>query len=392
MQHDWPNRCKTDQCKAVTALDGGRPAPDNRSPQCLIGRHHVGSMRRQQRPHRSVLSKWVASLVLYVATGACLATVLLVAGWTWLDAATPYGPPATTDPISPKLESSPPADGHARITVKIIGISAADRLATGSVELRFDPAVLSTLWDVADRQYLFTPDPITRALVVSPAYAKKVITLTLFDLNGLSEATQSVTLDSFSFLSIPEYASHVVFTVTADGDPRAFPSDEYEIRLQVYFQLPTDVAFRTSNIATGVPTESDVDVSPALRAYEIYRLSTAKGLPSSSTQVNLKIMRNKFGRIFVYMIGCLPFLLGAAIATRWLFKPTESSEPLGLVIGLGAVALTLLPLHSVIVPSDLPLMTRFDLMLAIATAVLISGAVFALANNVWPHESETDWT
>ena len=138
--------------------------------------------------------------------------------------------------------------------------------------------------------------------------------------------------------------------VTTETNPQAFPDDSYRLEL----------AF----VSTGAPVSVSMQPNPSLVDWRVSALEACGGC------VGLVFQRPAHVRFFVYGVALAPLLLGLSAALHWLSDRSSRSAP----IELGAALLALLPLRDVLVPDDIPGITRLDHLLG-AEVVLIAVAV-----------------
>lgn len=138
--------------------------------------------------------------------------------------------------------------------------------------------------------------------------------------------------------------------ISAETNPQAFPDDSYVVRATV--------------ASTGAPVSVSIQPNPSLVDWRMSTLDNCGGC------VGMVFQRPAHVRFFVYGVALAPLLLGLSAALHWLNDRASRSAP----IELGAALLALLPLRDVLVPDDIPGITRLDHLLG-GEVVLIAAAV-----------------
>lgn len=148
-------------------------------------------------------------------------------------------------------------------------------------------------------------------------------------------------------------------TVTAQTNPQAFPDDSYVVRLEV--------------TSTGAPVSVSMLPNPSLADWRLSALDNCGGC------VGLVFQRPAHVRFFVYGVALAPLLLGLSAGLHWLSDRASRSAP----IELGAALLALLPLRDVLVPDDVPGITRLDHLLGGEVVVIAVAVAVVTAMALW---------
>lgn len=160
--------------------------------------------------------------------------------------------------------------------------------------------------------------------------------------------------------------------VTAQTNPQAFPDDLYRVEFAV--------------TSTGAPVTVSLLPNPGLVDWRMSALDGCGGC------VGVVFSRQTHVRLFVYGVALAPLLLGLSAALHWLSDRNSRSAP----IELGAALLALLPLRDVLVPDDIPGITRLDhllggevVLIAVAVAVVTAITLWRRATAASPADPPT---
>lgn len=148
------------------------------------------------------------------------------------------------------------------------------------------------------------------------------------------------------------------------GYPQDFPSDSYGSN-----------NFIDIGSGLGVPNVEVVSTG-ALSSYD----STVAG---DTVYLNFLLDRKDGQKWWVYTVTLAPLLL---LAVLTLTKRSHRQADQGLMLELGLGILALLPLRQVLVPPDVPHLTRVDLLLGLQLAAFLAFAVYFSTQ----HSTDTD--
>jgi hypothetical protein len=197
-------------------------------------------------------------------------------------------------------------------------------------------------------------------------------------------------------------AQYVTKTVTVPiaAHPERYPSDTYTISLAPSFiQLPVDIEVAhvcqpvngimtceqpadTSDVSYALPVDYTVGAGPALaseRSTVIVNKDPSDGRISDLTFV---VSRPQGAQVFAYTLAALPAILALCVLPLWwrIAATHQRSHELGSVLTGVGLALAIVPLRTVLVPSTFSgelVLTRIDYILGLD--VLFIGDIVGLA-------------
>jgi len=110
-------------------------------------------------------------------------------------------------------------------------------------------------------------------------------------------------------------------------------------------------------------------------------LSQVHPNPYAGPLFELLITRDWITQVYTYAVASAPFVMAAMLLHILRITRRFSTEPVKdlpvLLVGLPAVFLTVLPLRAVLVPADIPGVTRTDLILGLGLMILLTIIVVA---------------
>ena len=104
---------------------------------------------------------------------------------------------------------------------------------------------------------------------------------------------------------------------------------------------------------------------------------------SSYDELRLVIRRNGYQQVAVYSVMGVPLILGLILMHGfWMRRPLENFAS-DFLFPLAGLLLTILPLRTVFVPSQITGVTRIDYVLGYQVLILLCAAVVAYGLNLW---------
>jgi hypothetical protein len=175
-------------------------------------------------------------------------------------------------------------------------------------------------------------------------------------------------------------------TVPADGDPARYPLDTYAGNIDPAITA-VSLAMLSSRVSLSVVMRTD----PGVSGFEWSSASQAatEGAPTSiytnpapvgliDKPISLEGRRAVTTRLFVLCLVGVPLVLIALMVVALVGTPPRSAATL---VGVVAIMLAILPIRSVLVPSEISSLTLVDFALALEMAALAAGAALRY---LWP--------
>jgi|GEM_PF-5897352 len=165
-----------------------------------------------------------------------------------------------------------------------------------------------------------------------------------------------------------------------DGHPADFPQDRYDAHLTITMQLPAPlILVPTLGENRGsyfLPFQTEVaGRSLPDRQVRVTRSSNWQ-VAYWSEDMDLVVERPRATVAYAYLMACLPIVFGMLFVVAFLFdsRSREQSLPTQLA-GLVAPMLAVLPVRAVLVPPEIPGLTRIDMLLGLALALMTAAAI-----------------
>ena len=164
-----------------------------------------------------------------------------------------------------------------------------------------------------------------------------------------------------------------------DGDPRQFPGDVYV--LDLFLGLWEDMPGAQGG--GPVPLLLTAKTDAGIADYDVFLLRPPQASLSSYDELRLVIRRNGYQQVAVYSVMGVPLILGIILMHGfWMRRPLENFAS-DFLFPLAGLLLTILPLRTVFVPSQITGVTRIDYVLGYEVLILLCAAVVAYGLNLW---------
>lgn len=219
---------------------------------------------------------------------------------------------------------------------------------------------------------------------LDPQYADKAANLLLLNLAaGTAEFPEPSSARSFSIplrmfvrRTLPGVPSILVYSTSLDNvqlneaTPESYPFDSYALKLVSYLELPPGVALRLGSQHFFVPPMNiSVAFSPTLSQMDPRKPTPRRD--ASLGAIDFALHRSMPILWFVVGVGIVPLLLAIALWLRLLARYRAGHmADLDWVLGVGAIALAVLPIRAVLVPADVTVITALDSVLGLALLLL----------------------
>ena len=164
------------------------------------------------------------------------------------------------------------------------------------------------------------------------------------------------------------------WTLSLLGQPRAFPQDWYELDDSV------GVIAGHSQNGSAIPSSlvmmsRDEDVRVGVQIDQAsYQNLPYQNLPSMH-QLFFTVHRPPWIVTYTYWVGAMPFVLLGVLLWYKRIAQREPLAPSEVAFGLAAALVAILPLHTVLVPSTIPGLTRLDLLFGLGICILVAGSI-----------------
>jgi hypothetical protein len=288
----------------------------------------------------------------------------------------------------------------AQLDVGIFSFDAATQTTSVRVTLGFTDTLVThlRLAGVSDRTLVplaAVPYKVWAHLPVGIQITQCGYFITAVGTCGASQVTIPLgQLVTYSGAGAASRASNVPAPVALSvfGWPNRFPSDTYQFVTFPQITLPDRVVLATSaaggfeNHRSVVPTTVALFGDPGLGDHT---LTLYKGMSGHHLFIDLIIGRPLAYRVTVYAVALLPLLLGVVVvhASARLTATKRTSGPvfdLGVIAGLIAAMLAILPLRAVLVPTDLNVagLTLLDYILVLDVLFIAAFVFFQYARFV----------
>ncbi|MGW5010576.1 hypothetical protein [Micromonospora sp. NBRC 110037] len=274
-----------------------------------------------------------------------------------------------------RQEAAARSEPLANIVLDVTAINPLERKLDVTIRARFyQHDFFHRLVDGEGKQFRLPVGPIT-----DPSYPR--MRLTIFP-DFFAEPT---------YVSIPisgsEDDTEMRASIDLSAAPQAFPNDVYDLSTaSAILELPAGISYRVGDGATarlvqqlsfGIALSQgdklvDWTVEPG------YAISRPSEGFAQIADLSGSVRRPTEYTISVYSIAAAPLLLGiAAAAENW--RRRRESPRSSPSLELAAALLAMLPLRQVLVPSDIPGLTRLDRLLAVEVVAIVAMIVLPAA-------------
>jgi hypothetical protein len=300
--------------------------------------------------------------------------------------------PTVTNSVAATNASEQPWDLCLVLTVQRLDPEQSH--LTGSITLQAQEGFIKRLLD-AENNRVVNYDAVEARYVVNPTYARSAIEVQILELAGRTTISKSVMLGDL-FPSdghtpggvLPagqvgpcgrEYGVEMLIDLDLASHPLAYPHDWYTADTMVEVVLPPGLSLGVvmEDFGTLVPFTLFVNAGTELgdnvlrvnhRTVKVSYGPLMRNLSFASIQ--LVFTRDPQTQFFVYGVSVVPFALFIVLLT---FVPTQRGDQLwNVLFGIGAGFLAVLPLRQVLVPDEVPGLTRVDFILGAELTVMVA--------------------
>jgi hypothetical protein len=263
--------------------------------------------------------------------------------------------------------SDTPAVGTLHAEITQLNLDYAQGTGSGNLEVYVPYSYVAQLVGIGGNPVTTVDNdsPLPAAVDIDPLYGNGKVQFSWRGSDGQQEYND-LSFQDFAQRSMtdsPVLAKSVDFQLL--GSAGDYPSDQWRIALDLVIWLPGGV-----HIPVTVGGESDDEVIPlvSVRSYSGFNAHEEEG--------NATLTRPFSVQCLLYTITLAPLLLAfAAVVSRRRANPAPAEAPLELAAAL----ISIFALRSVLVPGDLPGLTRIDYLLAVQTVAIISAVAFIVA-------------
>jgi hypothetical protein len=208
------------------------------------------------------------------------------------------------------------------------------------------------------------PGPFWPPVDTPQPYASENAQITWIDSSGRQELLQIPfwKLVQYAWTGVPILNKRVNFQIS--GSPSGYPSDRWVISLDAVIRWPD---FVEKPVVIGLESSQESDL--------VITTSGISSFHSHEEVGKLELSRPLTTQILLYSVILAPLLLVFAAGVSRL----KASGGVEVPLELAAALISIFALRSVLVPAELPGLTRIDYLLAAETVAIISAAVLFVA-------------
>jgi hypothetical protein len=267
---------------------------------------------------------------------------------------------------------------RARLTFEIQRLSPAERRLAGICRLEVPDALKRQLWDFQVKQAVATWEG-TSPPALQPQYQDAFLHLTILNRLHLPVVHKRIPLQSlfarpgYQNLDKEDFADP--FDVPLDGMLVQYPSDWYWLNALVYIELPKPFILSADGLggAFYLPLEIRVAYSPGLEGKELIAVHQAANASPEIQTLEVRIKRDRATRFFTYALALVPLALGVLLGHLLFLHPESAGLKTNEVLmGAAVILLAVLPLRPVLVPAEIPVLTRVDILLGYSIVLIVS--------------------
>ena len=187
------------------------------------------------------------------------------------------------------------------------------------------------------------------------------------------------------FENFSENTVSVPVSINFAGETASYPGDWYHASDYFSLQLPNELSLRTGTGFGGIlPITMYVSSNFQFRDFII---KVKRDTTENSTvyqPLEMLIVRSSSTKYYIYSMALLPVLLSLVFAHSNFTKRKHNEQiTVNLFLEVSAILFSVLPLRSVLVPSDFDRLVSIDLILGLGIALMILFAFIVYAQEVW---------
>lgn len=231
-------------------------------------------------------------------------------------------------------------------------------------------------------------------MIYNGDFAAKPFTTIPIPLKSFSDTFHVPLADAPQLSEAPLGTEPQVIELPLLWHPEFYPNDYLLFDGQISLSLPPTIGIRglnLSSLGSILPGDNLVAVSDqnglASKRFFLTEAKLDAFNPNGLHAYILTITRDSATTWYTYAVAITPLVLAVALYHLALILRRSSKESLKelptFLVGLVAVFLTVLPLRAVLVSSELPGLTRIDLILGCELLLLVLVAVVAYLWIVW---------
>jgi hypothetical protein len=278
------------------------------------------------------------------------------------------------------LDSDPPAAESVQLLYEIKHVHIPESLVIGTAHISIGPAFAVALYDKQRAQYLF------KSGFLRPEYSAVRLTVSISQ-QGHEDINWSLPLQCIQNCGDAKRQIYLNKDLQLEltGDPEQYPSDVYRVSATVSLELPDGIVINSPLDEFSHMVSTAVQAASTLSGRDTYYIAQDTDTEILELRdLQFAIVRDFWSRTFIYSVVFTPLLLalviGDLIRRMGLRRPESAAV---VLISLAAVLLTLLPLRAVLVPPDIPDLTRVDRALTAELMLFLSIFVLGYARSIW---------
>ncbi len=293
--------------------------------------------------------------------------------------------PNVVDVSRPELVNAEYCASCADVIIEMQHYSPIERQLTGVVHIKIPDSVKENLWD--SNGYISTIDnDHPNALILRSTYENSEITLITFS-SFLSNVESEIKVPLGEFYT--DYAESpitVPFTINFSGESSTYPGDWYYAENYFSLSLPDPIWLRDNDAGFNatIPINLYISSSFQMRDFNAIIKRGIKNNDIPSFLLKILIVRDGTTKYYIYAMAFLPILLSLVFAhSNFVIQKNKEKVVGNIILEVAAIMFSVLPLRSVLVPSNLDGLVSVDLILGLGIALMVFFALIIYAQEVW---------
>jgi hypothetical protein len=183
---------------------------------------------------------------------------------------------------------------------------------------------------------------------------------------------------------MPKYVFTTTLNVPVFGQQNMYPSDWYFYNGFVSLSIPPPFSLHRlkGNFEFNIPVETKVGLGIGMNGERLIVQQSPSRKNPYTDNVAFEILRDTQTRTYTYAMACVPIIF-SAVLFHWFFWRGKRESIRSSILEALAASLAVLPLRVVLVPPEVPGLTRIDLILGFALAITLAVFVFKYATELY---------
>ena len=272
-----------------------------------------------------------------------------------------------TNTTNPEFISGDNSQNYTNITFEIQNFLPVEQQLIGELKIFIPDEVLENLW--YDFEYIVIKEK--NETILNEQYKDYEITINSSStyIND-SEQKTPIKLSDF-FQDSKNGIVSVPFTMYLTGVSFNYPSDWYKGNYLFSIELPDGVWEKNENsFSSLLPVNYYMTLNFNLKDFKI--LINNKNIDSANFKLNFIIVRNYVYKLYIYSMAFLPtFLTLIFICTNCKYFNSNKKLFENSFLELFAIMLAILPIRTLLVPTELPGLLNIDLLLSFSILIMV---------------------